>query len=882
MSFLFALLLFAAPEWPQFRGPGSTGVAADDPRLPITWSPTQNITWATPIPGVGWSSPVVAGNLVFLTAAIAPGAAAAPKPGLYLGPLPPKPTDEHRWMVYALDFDSGKIVWEREVHRGVPPQARHAKNTFATETPVTDGEHLYAYFGNVGLFCLDRKGKILWKRSWDPVATRLGWGTAASPVLHQDRVYIVNDNDTKSYLTALDKRTGQTIWTVDRAEESNWATPYLWHHAQRTEIITPGTKKVRSYDLDGKLLWELGGMSSITIPTPFAAHGLLYVTSGYVGDQTRPYFVIKPGAKGDISLKPGETANAQIAWHLPQAGPYNPSPLVYGDNLYTLMDRGFLTAHNARTGAELFGKQRIDAAAGAFTASPWAYNGKVFAASEDGDTFVMTAGASFELLHKNTLNEMIMATPAIARGSLFLRTFSKLYRITNQSAKPAAWDRFRGPNGTGVAETGALPSDFGPGKNNLWKVGLPPGHSSPIVVDGRIFLTAFEGEQLLTIALDQRSGQTLWRQPAPRPRQEPLDKRNSPASPSPVSDGERVYVFFPDYGLLAYSLDGKRQWSVPLGPFDNSYGMGASPILAGDKVVLICDQNRQSFAVAFDRATGRERWRTPRPEALSGHSTPVLYQPAQGPAQIVAPGSFRMDAYSEEDGRVVWSTGGLASEMKSVPVLAADGTIYINGYNIPDNDPGKQIQLPAYAEAIRQWDANGNGKLDYAELTDARSRKYFDYLDFDKDKALDAEEWRSFALTLSAENGLLAVESGTGRVKWKYHRGIPQLPSTLLYQDVLYMITDSGILTTLRPATGEVLKQGRIRGAADNYYAAPVASDGKVFFASRSGVVTVLRAGGEQEPLGQIELDDEIYATPAIAGGRLYVRTRSALYAFGS
>ncbi len=879
MPFLLALLLFANPEWPQFRGPGSTGTAPDDPRLPTTWSPTKNVAWATPIPGTGWSSPVVAGNLVFLTAALTPGSAAAPKPGLYLGPLPPKPSTEHRWVVYALDFDSGKIVWEREVHRGIPPQSRHDKNTFAAETPVTDGEHLYAYFGNVGLFCLDRTGKIVWKKSWDPVATRLGWGTAASPVLHQDRVYVVNDNDTKSYLTALDKKTGQTIWTVDRAEESNWATPYMWQNAQRTEIITPGTKKVRSYDLDGKLLWELGGMSSITIPTPFAAHGMLYITSGYVADQTRPYFVLKPGAKGDISLKPGETANAHIAWHLPQAGPYNPSPLVYGDTLFTLLDRGFLTAHNAKTGAELFGKQRIDPAAGAFTASPWAYNGKVFAASEDGDTFVMAAAPTYQLLHKNSLNEMIMATPAIARGSLFIRTHSKLYRITNQ---PTAWDRFRGPNGAGVAETGALPADFGPGKNNLWKVALPPGHSSPIVVDGRILLTAFEGDQLLTIALDQRSGQTLWRQPAPRPRKEPLDKRNSPASPSPVSDGERVYVFFPDYGLLAYSLSGQLQWSVPLGPFDNAYGMGASPILAGDKVVLVCDQNRNSFAVAFDRASGKQRWRTPRPEALSGHSTPVVYQPPQGPAQIVAPGSFRMDTYSEEDGRVLWSTGGLASEMKSVPVLAADGTIFINGYNIPDNDPGKQIQLPTYPEAVTKYDANKNGKLDFAELTDEKARKYFDYLDFDKDKALDADEWKSFALTLSAENGLLAVEAGTGRVKWKYHRGIPQLPSTLLYQDVLYMITDSGILTTLRPSTGEVLKQGRIRGSADNYYAAPVASDGKVFFASKSGVLTVLKAGGEQEPLAQIELDDEIYATPAIANGRLYVRTRSALYAFGS
>ncbi len=878
MHLLLALLFFATPEWPQFRGPGSTGITADDPSLPTTWSPTKNVAWATTIPGTGWSSPIVSGNLVFLTSVLSPEPVKAPKAGLYLGPKPPLPTAEHRWMAYAVDFTSGKIVWERELHRGVPPQSRHEKNTFAAETPVTDGDRVYAYFGNVGLFCLDRAGKVLWKQSWAPVPTRLGWGSAASPILHQDRVYIVNDNDAKSYLVALDKKTGQQIWKTDRDEESNWATPYIWQNAQRTEIITAGTKRVRSYDLDGKLLWELGGMSSIAIPTPFAAHGMLYITSGYVGDQTRPYFVLKPGAKGDISLKPGETSNAFIAWHLPQAGPYNTSPLVYGDNLYTLLDRGFLTVHNAKTGAELYGKQRIDPAAGAFTASPWAYNGKVFAASEDGDTYVMATGPAFKLLAKNSLNEMIMATPAIARGSLFIRTLTKLYRITEA---PVAWDRFRGPNGTGVAETGPLPDDFAAGKNQLWKVPLPPGHSSPIVVGDQVYLTAFEGDRLLTIALDRRTGKTIWRRESPRPRKEVYDKRNSPASPTPASNGKSVFVFMPDYGLLAYGTDGAELWRVPLGPFDNGYGMGASPILAGDKVILVCDQNRGSYAAAFDQATGKERWRTKRPEALTGHSTPVVYQPPQGPAQIIAPGSFRMDTYSEETGQIVWSTGGLASEMKSVPVLA-DGMVFINGYNIPDNDPGKQIQLPSFAEAIATSDANKNGKLDLAELADARAKKYFAYLDFDQDKALDESEWKSFALTLSAENGLLAVEAGTGKVKWKFHRGIPQLPSTLFYQDVLYMITDSGILTTLRPATGEVLKQGRIRTAADNYYAAPVGSDGKVYFASKSGVITVLKAGGDQQILSTSELDDEIYATPAISNGRIFIRTRSSLYAFGS
>jgi outer membrane protein assembly factor BamB len=253
--------------------------------------------------------------------------------------------------------------------------------------------------------------------------TRYGWGTASSPVLHKGRLIIVNDNDDASYLMAIDARTGKTVWKVARpGEMTNWSTPFIWEHDGKVEIVTTGTGRNRSYDLDGKLLWEFGGMSSIVIPMPFAQHGLLYLASGYVGDQNRPVFVVKPGGHGELT-------DNDFAWKLPQAGPYNTSPLVYGDIYYTLLDRGFLTAHDARTGKEVYGKQRIDPAAGAFTASPWAYNGKIFALSEDGDTFVFQAGSEYKLLHKNSLNEFCMSTPAIARGSLFLRTASQLYRI---------------------------------------------------------------------------------------------------------------------------------------------------------------------------------------------------------------------------------------------------------------------------------------------------------------------------------------------------------------------------------------------------------------------------------------------------------------------
>jgi outer membrane protein assembly factor BamB len=426
---LFTALASSSDQWPQFRGPQSTGVS-DDPNLPDTWSTTRNVIWKTEIPGSGWSSPVVWGDRIFLTSVISTVAPEAPKKGLYFGGNREGiPTDEHRWMVYAVDWKTGKIVWEREVHRGVPASSHHLKNTYASETPVTDGERVYAYFGNLGLFVFDMDGKPVWSQPWGPFRTRYGWGTASSPVLYKDRIYVVNDNDDRSFLVVLDKRTGKQIWRVERDEASNWSTPYIWENDRRTEIITSGTRKIRAYDLDGKVLWELGGMSSIVIPTPFSQHGLLFLASGYVNDTVRPVYAVKVGARGDISLKEGETSNEYIAWYQRQAGPYNPSPLVYGDYYYTLLDRGIFTCHDARTGREIYGKQRIDPEASAFTASPWASNGKIFALSEDGDTFVIQAGTEFKVLGKNSLDEMCMATPAIARGSLIIRTATKLYRI---------------------------------------------------------------------------------------------------------------------------------------------------------------------------------------------------------------------------------------------------------------------------------------------------------------------------------------------------------------------------------------------------------------------------------------------------------------------
>jgi outer membrane protein assembly factor BamB len=405
----------AADVWPQFRGPESSGVA-EDARLPERWSKTENVAWTAEIPGLGWSSPVVWGDRVFVTSVVSMVEQEKPRTGIYLdGRRVNPPPGEHRWMVYCIDANSGRIRWEREVHRGVSKSARHLKNSFASETPVTDGERVYAYFGNVGVFAFDMDGAAVWSQAFGPFPTRTGWGTAASPVLHDGRLYIVCDNEEQSFLVALDGKTGKEIWRVGREEKSSWATPHIWRHDGTTEIVTNASHRIRSYDLNGKLLWEMGGASSIAIPTPLSRFGMVYVSSGYVQDEVRPVFAIRPGGT--------------IAWSLPQGGPYNTSPLIYRDQYYTLFDRGFFASHDARTGKEIYGKVRIDPAAGAFTASPWAYNGTIFALSEEGVTFVIQAGPEYRLLGTNALDEMTLATPAIARGSLFIRTASKLYCI---------------------------------------------------------------------------------------------------------------------------------------------------------------------------------------------------------------------------------------------------------------------------------------------------------------------------------------------------------------------------------------------------------------------------------------------------------------------
>jgi outer membrane protein assembly factor BamB len=428
------LLLFPAITLAEDHSPGFLAgqrAGAKLATLPTIWDRSTNVAWKTEIPGSGWSSPIVWGDRVFVTSAISDGKTFEPRKGLYIQDLQGKPLPgEHDWQVHCLDARSGKVLWSRSAFKGKMLETIHIKNSLASETPVTDGKHVWAYFGNVGVACFDFTGKLIWKEKTSAHRTRMGWGPAASPALVQGKLLLVHDNEEKSFLLALDAKTGKLLWRVERKEGSNWATPFVWKNSLRTEIVTAGSGRVRSYDLDGKLLWDFAGMSIISIPTPFASGDLLYVSSGYVADVFRkPVYAIRPGGRGDISLKGGKSTNESIVWYQAQAGSYHPTPIVAGEHLYVLYDRGFLACYEAKTGKEVYGKKRIAGGASAFTASPWAYDDKIFCLSEDGETFVIQAGKEFKVLGRNALDEMCLATPAVAGGSLFVRTQTKVYSL---------------------------------------------------------------------------------------------------------------------------------------------------------------------------------------------------------------------------------------------------------------------------------------------------------------------------------------------------------------------------------------------------------------------------------------------------------------------
>ena len=471
------------------------------------------------------------------------------------------------------------------------------------------------------------------------------------------------------------------------------------------------------------------------------------------------------------------------------------------------------------------------------------------------------------------------------------RTIGGLLAAALLAAAPSApntpstvddWTRYRGANGAGISAASGLPITFGPEENVVWKTELPPGHSSPIVVGDRIYVTAFDEDRLLTLALDQASGEILWEREIVRDRAEEHDKRNTPASPTPTTDGDNVFVFFADFGLLSYSRDGVECWRMPLGPFDNAYGMASSPIVVGDKVVLVCDQNTGSFIVAVGKDDGETVWLEERPEAKSGYSTPSLWTPPGEAPQLLVPGSFMLSAYNIETGDKIWWVTGLSFEMKATPVLG-DDLVYIHGRSQAD----EQIETRPWEEVHAANDANGDGYIDREEAPEGRAKQWFRLFDLSRNGVLDETEWKYYRSARATRGGLLAFRLGghgdmtATNKSWEYHKAVPQLPSSLFYGGVLHTIDDAGVVTVFDPATGAVLNQGRVEGAIDSYYASPIGADGRIYLLSELGKAVVMAADGSLDVLAVNDLDDLSYATPAIVDNRIYIRTRGALYAFG-
>ena len=445
-------------SWPQFRGPDSNPVGTHA-KLAERWSKTDNVEWSLEIPGRGWSSPIVSGGKVYVTTVTTEGKSKPPqtgteysneyvaelqKQGLPMSEVIKRVTERDielpnevtlHYFLYCLDLKSGKVEWQKEFFTGHPPGGRHRKNSFVSESPVTDGKYIYVYVANLGLWAFDVSGKVAWNTPVEANPIYLEFGTGSSPALVNNLLIVLSDNEKQQYIAAFDKKSGKQVWRTYRnlggksqpVVRSGWATPYVWQHALRTEIVTIGPGEAISYDLSGKELWRLSGMALTPVPTPFAYEGFLYINGG----RGRPLFALRPGASGDISLQKDQTSNEFVVWSQARGGTYLPSSVAYQGAIYTLTETGILNRFDAKTGAQTY-KTRIDPTATAFTTSPWAYNGKLFCLSEEGQTFVLSTGEEFKLLHVNELDDMAQASPALVGERLLIRTEHRLYSIRNK------------------------------------------------------------------------------------------------------------------------------------------------------------------------------------------------------------------------------------------------------------------------------------------------------------------------------------------------------------------------------------------------------------------------------------------------------------------
>jgi len=419
-----------AQDWPGWRGDGR-GISPEKD-LPLKWSEDEGVKWKTPIGGAGHSSPIVWGNRVFVTTAIAedPGVESF-RGGVYMGGDRDKPDESgYTFRVICLDANQGNILWSKAVIHKEPKTRRHTKNTYASETPVTDGKYIFASFGSVGLYCVDVEGNEIWQRDLGLLRGRGGWGTSSSPVLFQNTVIVNCDSDDDSYIAAFEKTTGNPAWRTERNEGASWGTPFLFEAGGHTTVVTNATKRLRGYDADtGKLLWQCAGGSRISVPSPVATQNLVFLSSGHsISLLRQPIIAVRIEASGDITPARGETQSEGVAWSHTKGGPYVPSPIAVGDYLYVPLDKGFLTCYETRTGKLVYGRQNLGTR-NTITASPIAGDGRIYIQTEDGECYVVKQGPEFEILAVNKLDEVFCASPAVSGGKLFLRGRKHLYCI---------------------------------------------------------------------------------------------------------------------------------------------------------------------------------------------------------------------------------------------------------------------------------------------------------------------------------------------------------------------------------------------------------------------------------------------------------------------
>jgi outer membrane protein assembly factor BamB len=445
------------------------------------------------------------------------------------------------------------------------------------------------------------------------------------------------------------------------------------------------------------------------------------------------------------------------------------------------------------------------------------------------------------------------------------------------SAADPEWPGFRGVNASGISDSAGLPVEFGPEKNLVWEAEVPFGRSSPAIAGDRVFLTAVDDGKLVTLALNRKTGKELWRWEVERLETAEFHTATDSATPSPVTDGENVYSFFHEAGLVSYEANGKERWRVPLGPFRNFYGMAASPVLSGDRLFVLCDQAEGSFLLAVNKDTGEELWRRKRPGRLEAYTTPILYPNADSPEALLVSGSRWVEAYDPASGEILWTLGGVASGPISTPVLMGD-TLYVSGVDHAENG------WAPFDPLLEQHDKDGDGELSREEVAEAWLAKHFGWLNADGEGNLTLEDWSRVGREMVNDQwGVHAIRIGDGAAEtiWNFRKNVPYIPSPVIHDGVYYMVKDD-IVTSLDPATGEVLKRDRLGGEKSKVYASPVAADGKVYIGTLDGDVTVLKADAQWSVLATNTLGDEIWASPAIADGHLYVRTRGKLYSFAT